>query len=144
MRHRSIWEAIPRNTEGPIFMNNPIATEWNQDRKYFQLAVDAALNAMVLVNHQGKIVLVNSHTEKLFGYHRQELVGHPVELLLPPSPLQNRQDLHEDSFAQRRTGDRFPVELGMNPIETEEGAWVLISILDITRAQAGRSGASGK
>jgi two-component system cell cycle sensor histidine kinase/response regulator CckA len=120
-------------------MNNPIATEWKQDRKYFQLAVDAAPNAMVLVNHQGKIVLVNSHTEKLFGYHRQELVGHPVELLLPPSQLQNRPELHEGSFAQRRTGDRFPVELGMNPIETDDGTWVLISILDITerkRAEA--------
>jgi two-component system cell cycle sensor histidine kinase/response regulator CckA len=126
----------------------------NRADERFRLAVEAAPNAMVMVNHDGKIVLVNSQAEELFGYTRKELMGRTIEMLVPeasrkshPSlrgeyvahaqarPMGVRRDLH----AQHKNGKQFAVEIGLNPIETDEGTWVLSSILDITerkRAEA--------
>ena len=58
-------------------------TERKRAEDRFHLAVEAAPNAMVMVDHDGKIVLANSQTEKLFGYSRAELLGQPVETLVP-------------------------------------------------------------
>ena len=117
-------------------MGNPMGgAEWNQGGRYFSWAVEAAPGALVLVNHEGKIVLVNSHAEKLFGYDRQELLGQPIELLVPQPPRESHADIRVPSYARRHGGDRFPVEIQLNPIETEEGTWVLSSIVDITGRQ---------
>jgi PAS domain S-box-containing protein len=116
----------------------------------FRLAVEAAPNAVVMVNHQGKIILVNSQTEKLFGYGREELLWQSVEILLPgssqqsqPGPLARPQALPmrrgHDLHGQRKDGTQFPVELTLSPIETEHGTWVLSVIVDTTdrrRAEA--------
>ena len=56
------------------------------------MAVEAAPGAMVLVNHEGKIALVNSHAEKLFGYERQELLGQSIEVLVPQPPRGSHAD----------------------------------------------------
>jgi len=108
--------------------------EWNLGSRYFLWAVEAAPGALVLVNHEGKIVLANSHAEKLFGYDRQELLGRPIELLVP-QPKESHADTRVPSYARRHSGDRFPVEIQLNPIETEEGTWILTSIVDITGCQ---------
>jgi PAS domain S-box-containing protein len=122
--------------------------------RYFRLAVESSPSAMVMVDREGKIVLVNSQTEKLFGYKRRELLGHPVDILVPKSIRKRHPGLHGDFFAapqarpmgagrdlhaQRKDGTEFAVEIRLNPIETEEGTCVLSSILDITdrkRAEA--------
>jgi len=108
---------------------------------------------MVLADQEGKIVLVNSHTERLFGYTRGELLGQPVEILVPESPRGSPSVLHrslfsdaqvlmrigQELYARRKDGTRFPVEVGINSVETEQGAWALNSIVDITerkRAEA--------
>jgi two-component system, cell cycle sensor histidine kinase and response regulator CckA len=120
----------------------------------FRLAVEAAPCAMVMVDHEGRIVLVNAHTERLFGYSREELLDQFVEILVPAPPLRKphsglrRTSEHEpkarpvdagrDLFARRKDGSQFPVEIGLNPIETEEDNW-LLAILDISerkRAEA--------
>jgi PAS domain S-box-containing protein len=109
----------------------------------FRLAVEAAPSAMVMVNHEGKIILVNSQTEKLFGYGREELLWQSVEILLPgssqqsqPGPLARPQALPmrrgHDLHGQRKDGTQFPVELTLSPIETEHGTWVLSVIVDTT------------
>ena len=126
----------------------------NRADERFRLAVEAAPNAMVMVNHEGKIVLVNSQTERLFGYGREELMGQTIEMLTPEASRKSHPSLRgeylahpqmrpmgvgRDLYAQRRNGEQFPVEIGLNPIETEEGTWVLSSIVDITerkRAEA--------
>jgi PAS domain S-box-containing protein len=126
----------------------------NQTEDYFRLAVECAPYAVVMVNHEGRIVLVNSQTERLFGYEHQELLGLLVEVLLPESFRKSHQGFRGDFFggpearpmgagrdllAQRKNGTRFPVEIGLNPVETDEGIWVLSSIVDITerkRAEA--------
>jgi PAS domain S-box-containing protein len=118
-----------------------------REEGYFRLAVEAVPNAMVMADHEGKIVLVNSRTEIMFGYARQELIGQNVEILVPEAFCGNHSDLRgeyvanaqarlmgpgRDLHAQHRDGRQFPVEVGLSPIETEEGTWVLSSVVDIT------------
>jgi len=113
----------------------------------FRLVVESAPHAMVLVNGKGKITLVNRQTELLFGYTREELIGKEVELLIPSqykekhpthrhtyfaNPSARTMGAGRDLFAKRKDGSEFPVEIGLNPMETGEGMMVLAAIIDIT------------
>ena len=106
-----------------------------------------------MVDRDGKIVLVNSRTEKLFGYARNELLGQPIEMLVPESLREKHAGLRteyfscalarpmgigRDLYALRKDGTQFPVEIDLNPIETEQGTWVLSSITDITERRRAR------
>jgi len=102
---------------------------------------------MVVVDQTGKIVLVNSQTERLFGYKREELLGHDVEVLLPEH-LRERHHLHRKNFlaeprvrpmgaklelqAVRKGGTEFPVEVSLSPIKTSGGVLVTSAIRDVT------------
>ena len=122
-------------------------TERKRLEERFRLAVEAAPNAMIMVNGDGDISMVNAQTEKLFGYQRQDLLGRKVEMLVPARnrnnhpKLRNRYFLKPDTRAMgvgrdlyglTKAGHEFPVEIGLNPIETGEGRFVLASIVDIT------------
>lgn len=122
-------------------------TERKRAEERLRQVVESAPNAMVLVNGEGKITLVNSQTEKLFGFPREELMGQNVELLIPtrfrsahPSyrgsffstPHARAMGAGRDLFARRKDGTEFPVEIGLNPLETAEGTMVLAAIIDIT------------
>ena len=113
----------------------------------FRLVVEAAPNAMVMVDRAGDIVMVNAQAERVFGYSRTELVGQPVEMLVPERFRGHHPGLREaffadprarpmgagrDLFGLKKDGSEFPVEIGLNPIETEEGPMVLSAIVDIT------------
>jgi len=129
-----------------------LVSQRDPSEEYFRVAVESAPSAMVLVNRDGKIVLINAQMEKVFGYSREELLGQSVEILVPKSFRKNHPRLREnffadprarpmgagrDLYARRKNGEQFPVEIGLNPIETKEGTWVLSSIVDITaRKQA--------
>lgn len=128
------------------------------ERKYaeerFQQVVEGAPSAMVMVDASGRIVLVNRETERVFGYARNQLIGRPVETLVPErfraqhpahrfdflcAPAIRPMGAGRDLFALRSDAVEVPVEIGLNPIETSEGRFVLASIVDITerkRAQA--------
>jgi len=113
------------------FEEDVLASQHDPSEEYFRVAVESAPWAMVLVNRDGKIVLINAQTERVFGYSREELLGRSIEVLVPPAGA------GRDIYAWRKNGERFPVEIGLNPIETKEGTWVLSSIVDITaRKQA--------
>jgi PAS domain S-box-containing protein len=122
-------------------------TERKKAEERFRLVVESAPNAMVLVNHEGTITLVNQQTEILFGYERSELIGKKLEVLLPErfrtyhpghrnsffkTPQTRSMGIGRDLFARKKNGDEIQVEIGLNPIETAEGQLVLASIIDIT------------
>lgn len=122
-------------------------TERKRLEDRFRLVVEAMPNAMVVANRQGQIELINSQTEKLFGYTREELLGQSVDVLVPErfrghhpqfrdnylqQPQARAMGSGRDLFGLRKDGSEFPVEIGLNPITTESGTLVLSSIIDIT------------
>ncbi len=113
----------------------------------FRRAVEYAPNAIVTVNGDGRIEMVNAQAERLFGYARSELLGQPVETLVPErfrgrhpgmragffrEPRSRPMGAGRDLYGLRKDGSEFPVEIGLNPIETEEGMMVLSAIIDIS------------
>lgn len=118
-----------------------------QGEELFRRAVEWMPFAMVMIDMQGRILLVNAQGEKVFGYRRDELVGRPVEMLVPErfaalhpkfrdgfraEPRPRTMGSGRDLFGRRRDGSEFPVEIGLNPVRTAKGAMVLASIVDIT------------
>jgi PAS domain S-box-containing protein len=117
----------------------------SEDR--FRALLDSAPDATVIVNEEGIIQMINNQTENLFGYTREELIGQPVEILIP-SDLRNKHEHHRMSFvkaanvrsmgagielnAVKKAGDKFPVEISLSPIRTDEGMLVSASVRDIS------------
>ena len=113
----------------------------------FRAVVESAPSGMVMIDRTGKIILVNREIERLFGHTRDELLGQPIELLVP-ARLRERHPGHRadffanpqtramgagrDLYGVRKDGTEVPVEIGLNPIETDEGTFVLASVVDIT------------
>jgi len=122
-------------------------TQRERTEKMFQLVVESAPNAIVMVNPKGRIVLVNSQTEKYFGYRRDELLGKPVELLIPERMRDHHPDyvrsfqaeprarpmgLGRNLFGLRKDGSEFPVEVGLSPVDTGQEQLILSAIVDIS------------
>src|SRR6185369_13946834 len=115
----------------------------------FHAAFESSPHGMVMVDAGGNIVMVNREVERLFGYTRDELVGRPVEVLVPER-FRNAHPSHRASFMDdpraramgagrelfglRKDGTEIPIEIGLNPVATEpdHGTFVLSSIVDIT------------
>lgn len=123
------------------------AARTSDDERRLRLIIEATPNAMVMVDTEGKVVLVNSQTEILFGYSREELLSLRVEQLLPQrfrerhhsfrtaffhSPDTRSMGAGRDLYGLRKDGSEVPIEIGLNPLETDEGLFVLASIIDIT------------
>jgi PAS domain S-box-containing protein len=120
----------------------------------FRTLIESAPDAMVLVDPNGIIVMVNAQTERLFSYSKKELVGQKVELLVPHR-FRQRHPRHRDGFFRspaargmgtgldlwglRKDGSEFPIEISLSPIETENGILVSSSIRDITERKAAES-----
>jgi PAS domain S-box-containing protein len=113
----------------------------------FRLVVESTPNAFVMVDAQGRIVLVNSQAERMFGYRREEMIGQPVELLVPEraralhvaqrasylaQPQARPMGAGRDLYARRKDGTEFPVEIGLTPVQTSEGLLILGAVVDIT------------
>src|SRR5882757_2105572 len=111
------------------------------------LIVEASPNAMLIADAAGKIVLVNVPAEKLFGYSRAELLGQPVERLVPErlrgqvpgahggfslDPREQPQGARRDWQGLRKDGTEVPIELGLTPVKIGGGSFILALIIDIT------------
>ncbi len=144
-RGQAIWD----DNDRPLRMAGSISdiTEQKRSQQRFELAVRASPVALLIVDHSGKIRLVNSELERCFDYRADELLGHPVEILVPERfraayrAVRESYSRHPSSrtlgpsrelYARRRDGSEFPVEIGLSPLETEEGPLVLCGIADVT------------
>ncbi len=137
-----------RTPDGDFVLSSVVdITERKRAVEQFRLAIEAAPTGMLMVDLSGKIVLVNMQIESLFGYRREELIGHPVEILVPErfraghpaaragftiSPVARPMGAGRDLFGLRKDGTEMPIEIGLNPLRTSDGDFVLSSVVDIT------------
>jgi len=121
----------------------------------FRGLLEAAPDAIVIVGAGGRIELVNGQAETLFGYRREEMLGQPIEMLVPErlrgqhqghrdrylsDPRVRQMDAGLDLYGRKKDGSEFPVEISLSPLETEEGVLVSSAIRDVTerRREAAR------
>lgn len=123
-----------------------------ESEERFRMVFEASTSAMILTDKDGKIRLVNDRTQELLGYEKQEILGEPIETLVPsrfqPAHRPQRQELfaHRQSpliarefefFALHQNGHEIPVEIGLTPFQTREGRFILATLTDLTeRKQA--------
>jgi PAS domain S-box-containing protein len=130
------------------------AAALKQEQEKFRLAVEASPSGLVMIDDGGSIVLINAETERLFGYDRHELIGQKVDILVPPRLRRNHVEqrsklaaqpearpigARRDLYGLRKDGTEFPVEIGLNPIRTDNVLLILSVIVDISerkRAEA--------
>jgi PAS domain S-box-containing protein len=122
-----------------------------ESERRFRTVLEASPNPIVGVDSAARIIFVNPQTEETFGYARDELVGQPVELLLPER-VGERHVEHRDGFishpvarpmgigldlaGRRKDGGEFPVEISLSPVDTADGLQVFATVVDITARKA--------
>jgi len=140
-----------RSKDGTLRGFGKVTRDWTARRRAeekFRTFLESAADAVVIVNSKGEIAHVNSQTEALFGYSRAELLGKPVEKLVPErfrsqhprhrsgyftDPRPRAMGANLNLFAVHKDGHEFPVEISLSPVETEEGTMVTSSIRDVTQ-----------
>jgi protein-histidine pros-kinase len=122
-------------------------THRKRAQKNFQMLIDGTPDAIIAIERNSNILLINSKTEKLFGYSKLELLGRPYDILIPmryrekhtaycrsyfANPSTKIMALHLSSVAKCKDGSEFPVEINMSPVETDDGIIAVIDIRDIS------------
>ena len=123
-------------------------TAADDSEAYFRNLLELAPDAMVIIDDHGKISIVNAQAEKMFGYGRGEMLGQPVEMLLPErlhephvshrstyaqAPRLRPMGQGRDLVARRKDGSEFPVEISLSPVKSENGRFVSSVIRDVTK-----------
>lgn len=113
----------------------------------FRLVVESSPNGILITNRSGEILLVNKHIEKLFGYEPSEIINKPVETLIPSKYKKNHRNFRTtfadkpenrpmgadlNLYALHKSGEEFPVEIGLSHISTDTGFYILATVIDIT------------
>ncbi len=158
LRMRKDGSAIPASlTVSPIYDLTGILvgtssitrdlTELKKAEQKFRVILESSPNAMVIVNRTGIITIINSKTEQVFGYRRDEMLGQPVELLMPNrfhADLPSRLDRYFadtqgqfmgpslELIGRRKDGQEFPIETNMSQIETADGVLIVATVRDVT------------
>ena len=143
-------QAVRRDADGRatavIELNSDITEHERAETKFRQL-LESTPDAIVGVGREGRIVLVNSQTEQLFGYRREQLIGQLVETLVPQrfrgahvryrsgffaAPWDRSMGAGLDLYGLRRDGSEFPVQVGLSSMETADGPLATVAIRDDT------------
>jgi PAS domain S-box-containing protein len=130
-----------------IMSGDPLLLETGAPEQTLGLLLDAAPDATIVVDGSGSMTLVNSQTEHLFGFKREELLGRPIEMLVPER-FRKRHEGHRSTYGRaprtremgagfelyglRRDGTEFPVEISLSPIRMGEKTYVVSAIRDVT------------
>lgn len=113
--------------------------------------LDAVPDGLLLLDPDGRLILVNSRIEEMFGFTRGDLLGQPVEMLVPES-LRGSHEAHRRDFAarprlrpmgaamtlygRRHDGSEFPVDISLSPVLTDDGQWTVAAVRDATHRHA--------
>ncbi len=148
---RLIWTVQPDHEAHVLYAVGHVHLEEFEEGELLRIAVAASPSAMLVVNQQGLLVKVNHATEQLFGYGPGELIGQPVEVLVPEhqrsehSAQRQQFQTHaetrpmgqgRDLMGRRRDGSVFPVEVGLSRVSTSRGEYVLGGVVDLTLRKA--------
>ena len=139
----------PADADGRFLRSKkrPISVRQHENERIFRSLVDLAPDALVMIDRDGTIVLINSQTERLFGYRREELLGENIEVLVPQryrdqhvadrdrffaSPAARPMGIGLTLFGRRKDGQEFPVEISLSPLEGDSGPLAAAAVRDIT------------
>ncbi len=133
-------------------MARPVVRRIEDSQHRFRTLIESAPDPIVIIDASGAIVTVNRRAEELFGYSRAEIIGQPIEMLMPQRFRQQHPERVRSFFSNpsarpmgsglelyglSQTGREFPVEISLSPMETAEGALVASTLIDVTeRKQA--------
>jgi PAS domain S-box-containing protein len=140
----------PIETEDGLIVTSTIReiTGVGESEAYFKTILESAPDALVIIDDRGKMAIVNGQAERMFGYERGEMLGRPVEMLLPErlreTHVANRDTFNEDPrlrpmgagldlVAIRKDGSEFPVEISLSPVQSAGRKFVSSVIRDVTR-----------
>ncbi len=147
------WTAYPDLDEQNIFLIIREAKTQDMEQEIFKLAVDSSPTVIFIIVN-GEIRYANLLSEMVFGYKQSELIGKPVEILVPPraqavhqrirghyeqQPYLRLMGTDIDLTGQRSDGTEFPLDIGLNPVRTADGLVVVCSIIDMTKRKAART-----
>ncbi len=148
----------PIHTANGVLISSAIRdiTQRKSAERKFRALLEAAPDAMVIVSRDADILIVNAQTEKLFGYAREELLGKPVEVLVPKR-FRSQHQIHRagyfhhpkaramgselELYGLRRDGTEFPIEISLSPLETEDGLLISSAIRDVTQRKRAEAAA---